>query len=373
MPKRYFKSPTTRKIITGLAFACTLLATSISAQAQQKIGLSLPLSGTASRLAQQFLIGANLALKVHNQNSSSQLEMVTADDACDAEIAKLAAKEMIAAKVGIVTGLLCNEAAKTIATQLVDSQIPLLVAGARSERLIKDRERERWNLWQLSPGDNDASSYAAETLSKSWTGEPYAIVDDGTVYGRNTADAFRAVMEENGLPPQFTDTYRPTQSTQARLVRRLRRAGITHVFIGGAAEDLALIASNSKELDIPLQIAGGETLSIVPFLKDEFQPPDGLLAITEKIAINPQLSPELIALFETENIEPETHVLTGYQAIEVAAQALGNNSQMTGQALAGIQFETILGPVSFDVSGKNSAEQYELYVWKNKQFERVAQ
>lgn len=366
-------SATYRLVFFAVLLILTLGFLSPAALAQKKIGVSLPLSGENTRFGQQFLVGAELALKIRNQISADQFDLVIVDDACDEEIGKIAAEDLRAAEVSMVTGLLCNSAAKSVADELADSGIPILVGGARSERLIKDREREGWNLWRLSPGDTDAAFLAGQIFAKAWQGQAYGIVDDGTVYGRNLADAFRAVMEDAGLPPQFTDNYRPTQSTQARMVRRLKRAGITHVFIGGSAEDVAMIARNAKELEIPLEIVGGETLSIMPYLPKDQIPPDGLKAIVEKSSVDLSLSPGMINLLEKEKIEPELHVLAGYQSIEIAFEAVRETHEATRKALESEQFDTLLGPVSFDRDGRNTAQQYGLYQWIDGTFQQVTQ
>ena len=350
-----------------------LLASVSGADAEKRIGLSVPLTGAAETLARQYVIGAKLAVSRFEQAGSEKITLIIADDGCESALADLAAAELLEAKVDLVSGLLCNEAATVMANRFANVGTPLLVAGARSERLIKDRERETWNLWRLSPGDSDASRFAGEILSKAWTGKAYAIIDHGTVYGRNLADGFRVIIEEKGVPPQFQDNFRPTQSTQARVVRRLQRAGITHVFIGSSAEDVAMIAKNAAELDIPLQIAGGEVLSIMPYLSGELQPPAGLLAIVEKSAVDLELPPHIGEFFTQNNIQPENAVLAGYQSMEIAMAAMGKNSWETTRNLATKTFETLLGPVGFTKDGRNSGEQYGLYTWTGTQFEQMGQ
>ena len=357
----------------ALAAIGLLLAFVTDATAEKQIGLSVPLTGAAETLARQYVIGAKLAVSQFERAGGEKISLIIADDGCESALADLAATELLEARVDLVSGLLCNEAATVMANRFANIGTPLLVAGARSERLIKDRERESWNLWRMSPGDSDASHFAGEILSKAWAGKAYAIIDDGTVYGRNLADAFRVIMEEKGVPPQFQDNFRPTQSTQARVVRRLQRAGITHVFIGSSAEDVAMIANNAAELNIPLQIAGGEVLSIMPYLNADLQPPAGLLAIVEKSAVDLNLPPRIGELFTENNIQPENAVLAGYQSMEITLAALGENSWETTRNLATKTFDTLLGPVNFTVDGRNAGEQYGLFTWTGTQFQQVGQ
>lgn len=353
-------------IVSGTGFASTALA-------QQRIGLTLPLSGPTAKLARQFETGARLALNEHNADAAVIVELVVADDGCDQKIASLAADEIASAKPQIITGLLCNTVAAHFADAFREAGIPLLVAGAQSERLIKDRQRNEWNLWRLSPGDSEAAQAAVNHFSRAWADVPYAIVDDGTVYGRNLADAFRAGMEAMNLPPQFQDNFRPTQSTQARLVRRLRRSGVTHAFIGASAEDVAMIVRNAEELEIPLTFGSGEALSIFPYLAPELLPAGGLTGILRTAEVDPQPPQTLNSLLAEMDLQAEPYVLNGYQAMEVALQALGDGETEVAENLRTLEFDTLLGKVRFGPDGDNQVPQFGAYRWDNGGFERISE
>jgi branched-chain amino acid transport system substrate-binding protein len=348
--------------------AITTSLNAATARAEIRIGLSLPFTGAAGKLARQFLTGAQLAAEIHNAKGGEKVVLVTADDGCDSELSRLSAADLLEANVGIVAGMLCNEAAYVLAEQFKASGIPVLVTGARSERIIKDRERSQWNVWRLSPGDGDVARFAAETLALAWKDTPFAIVDDGTAYGRTLADEFRTLMEDRGLSVQFQDNFRPTQSTQARLVRRLQNAGTTHAFIGAQAEDVAMIAKNAEDLGVPVTVFGGDTLSILPYLDPDTLPRGSILAALELPAsLRPEASSLLITL-QARDIDPLDQVIKGYQAVEVAIAAVGQRPEMTRNALTTKVFSTVLGPVSFRADGQNSISTYRLFAWKNGEF-----
>ena len=344
----------------------------LSAAAQVKIGLSLPLSGPVEKLGRQFLAGARLKLAEYNRQAEAQADLIVADDRCDADVAKLSADELRQSGAGLVTGILCNAVAFELAEALKESAIPLLVAGARAPRLTIDRERRGWHLWRLAPADTEAALIASRELARQWASTPYAIIDDGTAYGRGLADQFRIAMEEAGLPPQFQDNFRPTQSTQARLVRRLRRAGTAKAFIGASAEDVAMIARNAAELEIPLEIVAGDALSVLPFLPQDQQPPDGLQAVLARHEVNSTIPQALATRFEEASIDPEPYALSGYQAMEVALQAFKPEPAATAALLSSETFETALGPVKFDETGANTISVHAFFEWQNGAFEEIA-
>ncbi len=338
-----------------------MMFTQATADAQTiKIGLSLPMSGNASLLASQYAQGANLA--VSDLSAGRQIELVIVDDGCNAELAQLAAQELKSAKVALAAGFLCNDAVAPIAAALRDEGMPLLVSGARSPRLMKDALKEKWNLWRLSPDDSRAAASAFEILSNRWTGKPWAVIDDGTVYGRSLADDFRTRMEEAGFPPVFADSLRPSQSTHAATVRRLLKAGATAAFIAADAEDVATLWSNIAEQKAAIELAGSDPLSALPWLPRDKALPDGLLAIMETEPQKLQSAGTLTGRLLLEGIEPEPHVYLGYAAIQIALAMLKETPAATNEALKTQEVGTVLGLVRFDENHQNEVDTYALQI-----------
>ena len=345
----------------GLALAC-LAQSALAQTARMRIGLSLPLSGFAAPLAKQFLAGAQLAI---DQLGAGNFEIVTADDACSSEIAALAAEDLQTAGVSLVTGLLCNEAVPPMAELFRQSGIPLVIAGARSTQLIKDGKKQDWNIWRICADDDEPASAAFKTLSQRWQNTPFAILDDGTAYGRTVADGFRARMEEAGLKPQYVDTFRPAQSTQASIARRLQRSGVSAAFITGDAEDIAMVWKNLKQLGSTIELAGGDSLGVLPWTQNAQLLPDGLLAIFEPDAGSQRSAFGLNATLASYKIEPETYLYYGFAAMQLALAALRPTPAETSTTLASTNFETVLGLVAFGQGRQNSQHRHALHVWKN--------
>lgn len=362
-----------RRMAAAIVGALVLVAVSgsLSAAAQTlRIGLSLPLTGSASLLARQFLHGANLA--VADLAAGRQIVLVTVDDGCTPDMARLAAQELQEANIAVATGFLCNEAVPPVAAALKDAAIPMLLSGARSVRLLKDARKEGWNLWRLAPDDARPASAAFEALSQRWRGQAWALIDDGTVYGRTLADELRARMEEAGHPPVFTDNLRPAQSTQAAIVRRLVKSGATAAFIAADAEDVATVWSNIVEKQLNTEIAGGDALATLPWLENAAGLPDGLLAVSEPELSTLPGTASLNARLARENIEPEPHVYLGYMAVQVALSALRQTPALTTSALETGIFETILGELKFN-AGQSSLDHYRLQIWSSGRFVEPAE
>lgn len=333
-----------------------LLAASPPTAGSATIAVSIPLSGDYSELGNSFRQGAELAAS--QLGDEHQIRFF--DDGCDVDFGRMAADDITRVNPAIVTGFLCNEPAMETATRLSDTGTPIVVANARSIRLIKDRERESWNLWRLSPGDDYPVAIAAETISRLWPEVPYAIVDDGTIYGRNFTDQLRIKLDELGLKPQFSDTFRAAQSTQAGLIRRLQRSGITAAFVASAtAEDLVVIADNLAEFGVDIDLMTTEALLRLPFLEEADNIPDGV-----KIVAWPKpYDSKLETLAEERGIKTNLLIYQGYAAIEVAVKAITATAEEAAVNLNNSTFDTVLGPVSFNRDGASSFNPYQSLIW----------
>ena len=358
-----------------IKFITLFIALSVSSfvtatAAPLKIGVSLPLASNAAKLAEQFLVGMRLAL--HNESSPDKFELWPVDDGCDREISTLAAEDFAVSDVALVTGYFCSEPAEVAASYLKESGIPILVTEARSVRLMTDRQKEEWNLWRMAPGDDFPAEAAFQALSKRWKNKPYALVDDGTIYGRTLVDEFRARMEEIELKPQFVDNFRAAQSTQAGLIRRLRNSGVQAAFIGASADDISVISRNIAELGGNFDIVGGEVMNILPFQTTGDPLPKGILAILEPEPDQLASTKILRVQLALENIDPEPFVFKGYAAMQVILQAVKDTREKTIDTLQTGVFKTILGDVKFGAEGSNIYNHFSLYQWDGKTFQPVA-
>lgn len=347
------------------ALALGILASSSLALKAETIAIAIPRSGDFAEIGRQFEVGATLAMEKLGQGH----ELFVTDDGCDLDQSMLASQDIRSQNAAIVTGMLCNISAITFADELRKEQIPLLVAGARSIRLIKDRDREEWNLWRMSPGDDAPADAIASYIANNLKDTPFALVDDGTIYGRSLTDAIRLRLNDTGMKPQFADTFRAAQSTQSGMLRRLQRSGVEIAFIAAATqEDLITVAKDHKSLGIESTLVLSEQLASLPFLEDAGLVNDGLMVVMPPRHVTNEA---LNALLKERNIEPTNALYEGYAAIEVALAALADTPETTTQNLATKQFESILGPVQFDKQGKNLHNPYQLFIWRDGAFERL--
>lgn len=325
------------------------------------IGLAAPLSGPYAIIGEQMRMGAAAAL------ASSGAELVLVDDACTAESGEAAALRFIEREVVAAVGFVCTESVEAALPALAQAGIPVISPVIRTVSLTDRRERTGWPFFRLAPRGDAEHAAAARILIERWREELYALIDDGTIYGRELVESFRLEAEMAGLSAVFIDTYRPQMENQISLIGRLSRSGATHVLVGGDLEDVAIMARDAAELGYDLVIAGGEALRAAP---GEVPLSEGVLMIAPPEWQELATEATLQALRDAE-IEPDGYVLPAHAAVEIAVIAAAA-SEDTGQPVADIlqarAFPTVIGTVSFDEKGDLTDLAYRLYRHDGEQF-----
>jgi branched-chain amino acid transport system substrate-binding protein len=353
--------PLARTILTA---AWLLLPAGLAIAAGPAIGVVGPISGPSEILGRQLADGARIA-------AGTEATLTIADDACTAEGGRAAAARLVAAKVRLAIGFLCSEAIDAAMPALKDAGIPVITIGVRTDSLTDRRRKSGWPVFRFAPRADGERAAVAKILTELWRAELFAIVDDGTIYGRELAESFRLSAEQSGLQPVFIDTYRPQLDNQIGLVGRLKKAEATHVLVGGDRDDIALIGRDAKALDVPLVVAGGENLRSAPG-EVPLAPGTLMIGLPEWAEV---AAPEAVAKIRAANVYPEGYVLPAYAALEIALQAIAAADAAGGSvadALSAGNFQTSIGPIRFDEKGDLSESPYRLFQYDGKKFVQMA-
>lgn len=326
-----------------------------------RIGVSAPLSGPSTVLGAQVRDGALAAA-----GDGGLLTLDIADDACTAAGGARVAKRFAEARMQAVIGFLCGEAIEAALPILKDADIPVITIGVRTDSLTDRRDKTGWPVFRLGPRADGEHDAAGRLLTRLWRNELFAIIDDGTIYGRELAGSFRSATEQDGLKPVFNDTYRPQLDNQIGLVGRLRKAEATHVFVGGDSDDIAIMARDASKIGAGITFAGGEALRAAP---GPVPLAEGTLMIGlpewQDIA-----DAAVLAKLRDSGTIPEGYVLPAYAAIEVARAALteAGSADRLEEALTERDFQTAIGPVKFDGKGDLSQNPYRIFRYDGTRF-----
>lgn len=343
------------------SFFLGLVAVALPAAAQTDrplIGISAPLTGPSAGLGAQLRDGAAIAAKAES------VELLIEDDACTAAGGMESARKFVARKVSLVVGYLCTEAIEAALPILTQAGIPVITVGVRTDSLTDRRDKTKWQIFRLAPRGDAEAAAAARIIPDLWRREPFAIVDDGTIYGREVAETLRAAVEQQGLKPVFVDVFRPQLDNQIGLIGRLKKAGATHVFVGGDREDIAIMARDSTKLEAGIIFAGGEALR-----------GEGVTALAEGTLMiglpewSERAAAPVLAAFAADTVIADGYALPAYAAVQIAA-AVSKMPSGTSLAtrLGSGPFETVLGPITFDGKGDLTASPFRLYRYDGQTF-----
>lgn len=344
-----------------LSIAVLLMAGSANA-AGVVIGVVAPQEGGFAPVGAQIFAGAGFQAK------ADQDTVIAINETCEEGSGAAIADALVNAKVQVAIGFLCSETLESALPRLKDAGIPAITVSVRSRILMEDALKNGWPLFRLAPPDGAEAAKVIDVILKDWPAEPLALIEDGTIHGRELVAAVRSALEEKGLKPVFTDTYRPGQEQQIALVRRLKRAGVTHVFIGGDRGDAAIIARDAKAENIPLTILGGDAMRAA----DQPVPlAQGVRAVALPDYSQLPAAAGTVEAMRAQNIEPEGYVLPAYAAAQIAAAAVGGavaENRPVAEKLQGTTFQTVIGAVSFNAAHELSENPYRLLEWQGQAF-----
>ena len=341
----------------------------------QKIAVVAPFEGPYAVLAQQIRLGTEAA-KLQNQYPVSLVYM---QEACKADQDAATAEKIRQANIKYVIGYLCSESLEGAAPLLEKDGIAILSLGSRQPILQEQENRQNLGIFRLTPDRKLAANVLADKLAPQWQKTPFALLEDGTVQGRDFARTILQALKARGLEPALNDTYRPAQTSQNALIAQLKRAGINHILLGGEGDDAAVISRSAAAAGWPLTIAGTESLL-------RFDPqnplPVGLL-MSGLPDMSMQASAEgavkaISALAQkqtdTGDMLADGYALPAYSAVQIVAQALADQSNPPKQPteiLRSTQFDTAIGAVSFSPAGLRKQNPYRLMRYNGKDFEPV--
>ena len=263
-------------------------------------------------LAAQMLDGATAALQ-------GNWVAKPVDAGCTEANASAIADLILAEKPTAVIGLPCIESLTLALPSLGPAGVPVITIASRAKAPSTLALKNRWPLYRVGPREREEGEAIAKLIVEAWRDEPFAIIDDGTIFARDTAEAIRNAAETTGLKPVLVDGFQPQLESQKKLINRLISAGATHVFIASDRANIAQIATEAAGLN--LKIAGPETLRANDL---DYPLPAGVLMAGRAVALKPDAVSKINAARKTPFAFAEGYTADAYLAAETAMMIYAN-------------------------------------------------
>jgi branched-chain amino acid transport system substrate-binding protein len=304
-------------------------------------------------LAVQMLDGAKAAL-----DETWTIKIV--DAGCTDKDAANIAGLIIAESPDAVIGLPCIETLSPALAALGPLGIPIVTIASRADGPSKLAAKNNWPLYRTGPRERAESEAIASLIVEAWRDQPFAILDDGTIFARDTAEAIRNAAETSGQKPVLVVGFQPQLESQSKLIERLTASGATHIFIAGDRGNIAQIANEAVALN--LTIAGPDTLLAS---EPDFPLPAGVLMAARDVDLTDAAHAKIDAARATPFALAEGYAADAYVAAEIAMALKVDRLQR--------EFVTAEGPLKIAADGFVEPVRFALFRFDGTAFQRVKQ
>ena len=340
---------------TRMAAALIVMLGTSTAHAEVRIGAATPLTGSMAWFGEQHERGVAMAVAEINAAGGllgQSVEIVVADDYCEAEQGAAAARKLIAAGVVFAAGHLCSGAAIPASALYREAGIIMIAPTATNPKLT---EQGFPNVFRVVNRDSEQAKLAGDYLAEQWANAKIAILHDGTVYGQDLAEETRRQLDRRAVTVTQFGQIVPGQPEYIETVAALEAAGIEVLFYGGYTAEAALIARHAHERDYDLQLLGSDNLNSEYFLRVAGPAAEGVRFVSMADPRRNEAAAPVVAKFRADGYEPEGFTLYGYAVVQVWAQAVEKagtfDADAVVEALRRNQFDTVLGRLGFDEKG----------------------
>ncbi len=368
-----------KSILIGPALIA-LLGFAGVAQAQVKIGVMGPITGSNAAFGAQLKNGAEQAIADINAAGGilgQKIELLLGDDAGKPEQGVSVANKFVGDGVKFVVGAFNSGVSIPSSEVLQENNILQITPASTNPRFT---ERKMWNTFRVCGRDDQQGGAAAEIIGRLYKGKKLAIVHDKTTYGKGLADETRAALKGKGVTEVMYDGINVGEKDFSAVVSRIKQAGADIVFWGGLHTEGGLLVRQMQGQGVTAPIMGGDGITDDEFAAIAGPAAEGTLMT---FSPDPRTNPENKAIVDkfrnVKKFEPQAYTLYSYASVQILKQAAEAAKTLDAKAVAkvmhsGMKFNTVLGELSFDakgdvsntgysISGK-SKSQYVLYRWR---------
>lgn len=354
---------------TKSLFAATaaVALTAGAAQAEIAIATAGPMTGQYATFGEQMQKGAERAVADINAAGGvlgEQLALEVGDDACDPKQAVAVANQMVNKGVVFMAGHFCS-GSSIPASQVYNEEGILQISPASTNPKLTEQGFD--NVFRVCGRDDQQGQVAANFVVDNSVGGSVAVLHDKTAYGKGLADEFKKQLNERGVDETMYEAITAGDKDFTALITKMKEAGVDLIYLGGYHTEAGLIARQASEQGLAAVMMSGDALVTDEYWSITGETGQGTLMTFSPDPRKNEIAQPVVAAFEAEGYDPEGYTLYTYAAIQTwaaAAEQAGNTDlDALIEVLKGNEFETVLGPITFDDKGDVQGSNYVLYEW----------
>lgn len=359
-----------------LTFLVPVAALGVGAQgATIKIGVPVPLSGGNAKMGDDIAKAATLAAEEWNAKGGilgKKLEIVSFDDACDAQASVTAAHKLIDAGVVAVAGGYCSSAAIPASAVYHDASVAF-VADASSNPKLTDQGFE--NVFRVIGRDDQQGPYAAGFMTKTLKAKRIAIIHDNTVYAKGLADATKAALEGmSGAQIVFFDAVTPGEKDFSAVLTKVKSLNPEATYYTGYYPEGGLVAKQFKDLGVSGKFLAGDANNDPTFISEAGNASEGVFVTSTPLPQDQSTATAFIDRYKKRwNQDPGPYSALEYDAVNVVIDAI-RRVKVTDRATiikaiaATKDYKGATGTINFNKKGDRASVLYITYIIKNGKF-----
>ncbi|NLS77853.1 MAG: branched-chain amino acid ABC transporter substrate-binding protein [Chloroflexi bacterium] len=334
--------------------------------------VTVPLSGFQANAGQTVLGGVRLMADQINSGGGllgREVKVVALDDESDSDVALAVAEEVKNAiqagqpVLGVIGHL---NSGQTLAAMEVYKDLSLVVVTPTASE-VSLTNKGYTNFFRVNANDQVQARVDAEFLVKTLGAKRIAVIHNDTEYGIGLRDQISAELVRLGAVVALTLQVAEGQETYSNEVTAVKQAGVDALFYAGYEIEAPYLRIELVDAGLaqPMLVSDGA------FLTTTIDEAEGRAEGMYVSAFAP--SPAAVAdaqwlkrYREVEYRNPDTYSINGYSSLAVLAEGAEKSKSLdpakVASALRGIQFETLIGQISYTESG--DLKEPRIYVFQ---------
>ncbi|WP_206954965.1 branched-chain amino acid ABC transporter substrate-binding protein [Trinickia acidisoli] len=353
---------------TGVAALSVAIAPGAAlAQETIKIGVPVPLSGSYATAGNDILNGAKLAIDDINKQGGvlgKKLELVQADDKCDADAAAGAAQTLVSQGIVAVAGGYCSSAALPELRVFHGAGLAYVMDASTNPELTE----KGWDdAFRTIGRDDEQGPFAAKLMKDVLHAKAVAVINDNTTYSKGLADNTVDALKKQGVDVVYNDAVTPGQMDYADVVKNVGALKPDVVYYTGYYPEAALIAKDVRQLKVPVKyLMGGDGTTDPTLIRTAGSAAKGMICTTAPLPqfLSGEKAHRFIADYKKAyHADPGPYSVYEYDAVAVTAKAIADaKSTKPADIVAALHkvsnFKGATGDITFNDKGDRDNAVY---------------
>jgi branched-chain amino acid transport system substrate-binding protein len=339
------------------------------------LGMLIPQSGSEAAIGPYMSNAAQLAVDEINAKGGvlgRQLELKTADDACDAQSAAAGANKLVTEEVDVSVGGYCSGATLPTLPIFGKANIPMIIPAANSQELVDQKLKHVF----LINGTGSQQAMSAEKWITKQGAKSVALMHDNTSYSKDIAVRTQTLLEApGGAEPVITEAVTPKESDYSANITNVLDKKPDFVYWTGYFQEGGLIARQLRQAGYKGSIMVGDG-SVSPKLMEiaGAEAAEGVYATMTQTPDTLEGAEGWIAAYKKKyNADPGPYSNQAYDAVRLAAEAVtkagGTDGAKVIAALEAIDgFPMFSGPLKFTPEHTLASGGFQILVVKGDKF-----